>query len=215
MSDQKVTTEEMIALVHGRLSSEEASRVQELVHADIDLRHEFEELKAVGRSLDELMLLQVDPMPSVADEVMEEVAVVPPSRISYRLATFMTVCVALPVGFFLWNVIGPTEVVRAPSYGGSGGGIGGGMGGGRHGTTYNDVKIANATHAIMAYLEGSFSALGMLVCGSVGILSLVIGAAGKSRRASLVGLTFLVFAMAFFLLRAGISYFFNDVGISQ
>jgi hypothetical protein len=136
MSDQKVTTEEMIALVHGRLSSDEASREQALVHADIDLRHEFEELKAVGRSLDEILLLQVDPMPSVADEAIEEVAVMPPSRISYRLAVFMTACGALAVGFFLWNITGPTEVVRAPSYGGSGGAfyIGG------HGTTYNDVK---------------------------------------------------------------------------
>ncbi len=107
----------------------------------------------------------------------------------------------------------PTNVSNsAVGSGGSGGGryiIGG------HGTTYNDVKVANATHAIMGYLEGSFSALGMLVCGSVAIVSLMIGAARKSRRASLVGLTFLVLAIAFFLLRAGISYFFNDIGIRQ
>lgn len=211
MSDQKVTTEEMIALVHGRLSSEEATRVQALVYADVELRHEFEELKAVGRSLDEMMLQQVDPMPSVADEVMEEVAEVTPSRISYRLVTFMTMCGALAAGFFLWNVTGPTEIVRAPSYGGSGGGL---VVGG-HGTTYNDVKVANAVNSIMTYLEGSFGALGMLVCGSVAIVSLVIGAARKSRRAGLVGLTFLVLAVAFFFLRTAISYFFNDVGIRQ
>lgn len=205
MSDQKVTTEEMIALVHGRLSSEETSRVQELVHADIDLHHEFEELKAVGRSLDELMLLPVEPMPSLADEVMEEISVGAPSRKLYGFAALMAVCSAVVMGLFLWRDTVPTEVVRAPFRSYCGG----------PGVCYHDLKVARPVDAILGYLEGSFGALGMLVCGSVAIVSLMIGAARKSRRAGLVGLTFLLLAVAFFLLRAGISYYFNDVGIRQ
>lgn len=96
----------------------------------------------------------------------------------------------------------------------------GGSGGGRyiiggHGTTYNDVKVANAVNSIMTYLEGSFGALAMLLCGCVAIVSMVIGFVRNSRRASIVGLTFFILAVACFLLRVSISYFFNDIGIHQ
>jgi hypothetical protein len=205
MSEHKVTAEEMVALVHGRLSAEEAGRVQALVQADVDLRHEFEELRAVARFLDEMMLLPVEPMPSLADEVTEEVAVARPSRKLYGFTAVTAVCSALVMGLFLWKDTGPTEVVRAPSYGGCAG----------PGTCYNDLKIANSVDSIMSYLEGSFGALGMALFGSVAIVSLALGAVKRSRRATIVGLTFLMLAVACFLLRMAITTFFNDVGLRQ
>lgn len=82
------------------------------------------------------------------------------------------------------------------------------FGTGKLGTTYNDMKIANAVNAIMAYLEGSFGALVMAAAGIGAILS---AAFGQYKAA----LSLMVVAVGAFILRSLISTFFNDVGIRQ
>jgi hypothetical protein len=79
---------------------------------------------------------------------------------------------------------------------------------GKMGTTYNDMKIANAVNAIMAYLEGSFGALVMAAAGIGAILS---AAFGQYKAA----LSLMVVAVGAFILRSLISTFFNDTGIRQ
>jgi hypothetical protein len=83
-----------------------------------------------------------------------------------------------------------------------------GIGAGKTTTTYNDVKIANAVNAIMAYLEGSFGALVMAAAGIGAILS---ASFGQFKAA----LSLMVVAVGAFILRSLMSTFFNDVGIRQ
>ncbi len=82
------------------------------------------------------------------------------------------------------------------------------IGTGKLGTTYNDMKIANAVNAIMTYLEGSFGALVMAAAGIGAILS---ASFGQFKAA----LSLMVVAVGAFILRSLISTFFNDIGIRQ
>ena len=72
--------------------------------------------------------------------------------------------------------------------------------------TYNDVRISNSVSAVLTYLEGTFSALLMLVCGMLAVLCALLRKRGWA-------FLFLILTIALFLLRAGLSVFFNDVAI--
>lgn len=71
---------------------------------------------------------------------------------------------------------------------------------------YNDVRFAEASNAILSYLEGSFGALIMVVAGLIAIIS---AAFGQYRAA----VSCLVIAVGAFILRSFISTFFNDGNI--
>jgi hypothetical protein len=71
---------------------------------------------------------------------------------------------------------------------------------------YNDVRFAEASNAILSYLEGSFGALVMVVAGLVAIIS---AAFGQYRAA----MGCLIIAVGAFILRSFISTFFNDGNI--
>lgn len=73
-------------------------------------------------------------------------------------------------------------------------------------TTYNDVRIADSTNAVLLYLEGSFGALVMVASGIGAILS---AAFGQYRAA----LGLMVVAIGAFILRSLMSTFFNDQNI--
>lgn len=75
-------------------------------------------------------------------------------------------------------------------------------------TTYNDVRIADSTNAVLLYLEGSFGALVMVASGIGAILS---AAFGQYRAA----LGLMVVAIGAFILRSLMSTFFNDQHIRQ
>ena len=74
--------------------------------------------------------------------------------------------------------------------------------------TYNDVRIAEATNAVLTYLEGSFGALIMVAAGVGCILSAAFG-----QYRSAIGL--LVVAVGCFILRSLVSTFFNDVSLQD
>jgi len=71
---------------------------------------------------------------------------------------------------------------------------------------YNDVRFAEASNAILSYLEGSFGALIMVVAGLIAIIS---AAFGQYRAA----MGCLIIAVGAFILRSFIGTFFNDGNI--
>lgn len=71
---------------------------------------------------------------------------------------------------------------------------------------YNDIRVAQFTDRVFAYLEGSMGALIMVAAG----LGAVISAAFGQYRAAL---SLLVVAVGAFILRSLVSTFFNDVNI--
>ena len=75
-------------------------------------------------------------------------------------------------------------------------------------SNYNDERLADATNAILTYLEGSFGALVMVSAGIGAILS---SAFGQYRAA----LGCLVVAVGSFILRSVLGTFFNDINITS
>ncbi|MGI6525177.1 MAG: hypothetical protein ACOX2O_07825 [Bdellovibrionota bacterium] len=73
---------------------------------------------------------------------------------------------------------------------------------------YNDVRLSDATNAILTYIEGTFGAMVMVGAGIMAILS---SAFGQYRAA----LGLLVVAVGAFILRSLIGTFFNDVNIQS
>ncbi|MGI6524041.1 MAG: hypothetical protein ACOX2O_01925 [Bdellovibrionota bacterium] len=78
--------------------------------------------------------------------------------------------------------------------------------GGTVSINYNDERLADATNAILTYIEGSFGAMVMVAAGIMAILSAAVG----NYKAAL-GL--LVVAVSAFALRSLIGTFFNDLNI--
>ena len=79
---------------------------------------------------------------------------------------------------------------------------------GGHQIHYNDMRLADATNAILTYIEGTFGAMVMVGAGIMAILS---SAFGQYRAA----LGLLVVAVGAFILRSLIGTFFNDVNIQS
>lgn len=75
-------------------------------------------------------------------------------------------------------------------------------------TMYNDQRIADATNAVLTYLEGSLGALVMVAAGIGCILSAAFG-----QYRSAIGL--LIVAIGSFILRSIVSTFFNDQTIQE
>ena len=73
-------------------------------------------------------------------------------------------------------------------------------------TKYNDEKIANATNAVLLYLEGSF---GALVMAAAGIGAIMSASFGQYKAA----LSLMIVAVGAFILRSFMSTFFNDENI--
>ncbi len=73
-------------------------------------------------------------------------------------------------------------------------------------TKYNDEKIANATNAVLLYLEGSF---GALVMAAAGIGAIMSASFGQYKAA----LSLMLVAVGAFILRSFMSTFFNDENI--
>jgi uncharacterized paraquat-inducible protein A len=74
---------------------------------------------------------------------------------------------------------------------------------GGHHTQFNDVRLAEATTAMLTYIEGTFGAM-VMVCAGIGA---IMSAAFGQYRPSL-GL--LVVALGSFILRSLVGTFFND-----
>jgi uncharacterized membrane protein YczE len=71
---------------------------------------------------------------------------------------------------------------------------------------YNDVRIAEATNVVLAYVEGSLGALLLVIAGVGAILSAAFG-----QYRSALGL--LIVALGGFVLRSIIDTFYNDTNI--
>lgn len=73
-------------------------------------------------------------------------------------------------------------------------------------TIYNDMRISDATNAVLTYLEGSLGALVMVAAGVGAILSAAFG-----QYRSALGL--MIVSLGSFILRSLVGTFFNDVNL--
>lgn len=79
--------------------------------------------------------------------------------------------------------------------------------------TYNDGKITNSVNAVLLYVEGSFGAIVMVVCGIGAIFLFILACSTKSRSLRYSSYLLVVIAVGAFALRSVMSTFFNDRGL--
>jgi ABC-type sugar transport system permease subunit len=81
---------------------------------------------------------------------------------------------------------------------------------------YNDWRIAKSEDVFLTYLNGALGALIMVGCAIIGIIFLAVATKSRSRRKNIaIALFFFAVAIACFMLRSAISYFYNSALLAQ